>query len=69
MQVGHDIVTSTICKSELQFGQTNYYQLLYLTSTIYFQSAAVVGGRITIPNLHKAPLVVCHTDPLCKKEY
>ena len=45
MQVGLNIVTSAICKSQLQFGQTNYYQLLYITSTIYFQSAAVIGRR------------------------
>ena len=47
MQVGHDIVTSANCKSQLQFGQTNNYQLLYLTSSIYFQSAAVMGRRNT----------------------
>lgn len=57
MQVGLDIVTSAFCKSQLQVQQTNIYQLLYLTSSTYFQSAAVVGGRITIPNLHKALLV------------
>ena len=47
MQVGLDIVTSPNCKSQLQFQQTNYYQLLYITSTIYFQSAAVIGRRNT----------------------
>jgi len=47
MQVGHDIVTSANCKSQLQFQQTNYYQLLYLTSTTYFQSAAVMGRQNT----------------------
>jgi hypothetical protein len=45
MQVELDIVTSAICKSQLQFGQTNNYQLLYLTSSTYFQSAAVMGRR------------------------
>jgi hypothetical protein len=45
MQVGLDIVTSANCKSQLQFQQTNIYQLLYLTSSIYFQSAAVMGRR------------------------
>jgi len=45
MQVGLDIVTSAICKSQLQFQQTNIYQLLYLTSSTYFQSAAVIGRR------------------------
>ena len=45
MQVGLDIVTSANCKPQLQFGQTNNYQLLYLTSSIYFQSAAVMGRR------------------------
>ena len=43
MQVGLDLVTSANCKTQLQFGQTNNYQLLYLTSSIYFQSAAVMG--------------------------
>jgi hypothetical protein len=47
MQVGHDTVTSANCKSQFQFGQTNNYQLLYITSTIYFQSAAVMGRRNT----------------------
>jgi hypothetical protein len=43
MQVGLDIVTLTNCKSQRQFQQTNIYQLLYLTSSTYFQSAAVMG--------------------------
>jgi len=47
MQVGHDIVTSAICKSQLRFWQTNNYQLLYITSSIHFQSAAVIGRRNT----------------------
>lgn len=47
MQVGHNIVTSTNCKSQLQFRQTNYYQLLYITSSTYFQSAAAMGRRNT----------------------
>ena len=47
MQVGLDILTSAICKFQLQFQQTNNYQLLYLTSSIYFQSAAVMGRRNT----------------------
>jgi hypothetical protein len=47
MQVGLDLVASANCKSQLQFGQTNNYQLLYLTSTKYFQSAAVMGRRNT----------------------
>jgi len=54
MQVGLDIVTSAICKSQLQFQQTNNYQLLYLTSSTYFQSAAARADGILIPNLHKA---------------
>jgi hypothetical protein len=45
MQVGPDILTSAICKFQLQFRQTNIYQLLYLTSSTYFQTAAVMGGR------------------------
>lgn len=54
MQVGLDIVTSANCKSQLQFGQTNNYQLLYITSTKYFQSAVVMGRRNSNSNLHKA---------------
>ena len=45
MQVGQDIVTSANCKFQLQSGQTNNYRLLYLSSSIYFQSAAVMGRR------------------------
>jgi hypothetical protein len=45
MQVGLDIVTSAICKSQLQFQQTNNYQHLYVTSSKYFQSAAVTSRR------------------------
>ena len=48
MQVGHDLVTSAICKCQLQLQQTNIYQLLYLTSSTYFQSAAVMGRRNSI---------------------
>jgi hypothetical protein len=47
MQVGLDVETSAICKSQLQFQPTNIYQLLYLTSSTYFQSAAVMGRRNT----------------------
>ena len=45
MQVGLDQQTSANCKSQLQFGQTNNYQLLHITSSTYFQSAAVIGRR------------------------
>jgi hypothetical protein len=45
MQVGLDLISSAIFKSQLQFQRTNNYQRLYLTSTIYFQSAAVIGKR------------------------
>lgn len=47
IQVGRDVVTSAICKSQLQFQQTNIHQLLSLTSLTYFQSAAVMGRRNT----------------------
>jgi len=47
MQVGLDIVTSANCKSQLQFRLTNNYQLLFLISSTYFQSAAVIGRRNT----------------------
>jgi hypothetical protein len=45
MQVGLDFVISANCKSQLQFQPTNIYQLLYLTLSTYFQSAAVIGER------------------------
>jgi hypothetical protein len=54
MQVGLDIVTSANCKSHLQFRQTNNYQILYITSSTYFQSAAARADGVLIPNLHKA---------------
>ena len=54
MQVRLDLVTSANGKFQLQFQQTNNYQLLHLTSSTYFQSAAVMGRRITNSNLHKA---------------
>ncbi len=57
MQVGLDLVTSTIYKVQLRFQQTNYYQLLYLTSTIYFNQQWLSADRILIPNLQKALLV------------
>jgi hypothetical protein len=47
MQVGLDLVASANCKSKLQFHQTNKYQLLYSTSSTYFQSAAAPGRRNT----------------------
>ncbi|MGB5026513.1 MAG: hypothetical protein WBO44_14245, partial [Saprospiraceae bacterium] len=60
MQVGLDLVTSAICKSQLQFQQTNIYQLLYLTSTTYFNQQRLSADGILIPNLHKALPVVRH---------
>lgn len=45
VQVGLDNQTSANCKSRLQFHLTNIYQLLYLTSSLNFQSAAVMGRR------------------------
>jgi hypothetical protein len=39
-------------------GRTNNFELKFLNSTLYFQSAAVIGRRILIPKLHKALLVV-----------
>jgi len=47
MQVGLDLVTSSIFKSQLQFQQTNNYQFLYLNSSKYSQSAGVMGRRNT----------------------
>jgi len=69
MQVGLDIVTSANCKSQLQFQQTNNYQLLYLTSTTYFNQQRLSADGILIPNLHKALLVGCKLNrPLCMDE-
>jgi hypothetical protein len=45
MQVGLDLKTSAKYKAQLQFWLMNIYQLLYLTSSTYFQSAAVIGRR------------------------
>ena len=67
MQVGQDIVTSANCKFQLQFQPTNIYQLLNLTSSTYFQSAAVMADGILIPNLHKA-LPVGHNELLMSIE-
>jgi hypothetical protein len=47
MQAQQVIVISAICNSQLYFQQMNNYQLLYLTSTIYFQLQAVIGRRNT----------------------
>ena len=57
MQVGFDLVPSANCKSQLQFQLTNNYQLLYITSTIYFNQQRLSADGILIPNLHKALLV------------
>jgi hypothetical protein len=54
MQVGQDVKTSAYCKSQLQFQQTNNYQLLYLTSSTYFNQQRLWADGILIPNLHKA---------------
>ncbi len=45
MQDGFEIITSTNCKSKLQFRQTNNYQLLFITSTMNFQPSVVIGKR------------------------
>ncbi|WP_207632719.1 hypothetical protein [Foetidibacter luteolus] len=52
----HQLIANPGCGS----GWTNNFQHYFLNSTLYFQSAAVVGGRITIPNLHKGLPVVLH---------
>jgi len=56
MQVGQDVVTLAICKSQLQFQPTNIYQLLFLTSSTYFQSAAVLGRRNAISQPAQTPV-------------
>jgi len=43
MQVGQDVVTSSNCKPQFQFQPTNNYQLLYITSSTYFQATVVMG--------------------------
>jgi len=60
MQVGQDVKTSAYCKSQLQFQQTNNYQLLYLTSSTYFNQQRLWADGILIPNLHKALAVSCY---------
>ena len=48
----------SICSSIwLQFRQTYIYQLLFLTSILYFQSAAVPGRRNSIPQPAQSPTV------------
>jgi len=55
LQAGLDVETSAVCIAVLLFRQTNNYQLLYLTSSTYFQSAAVVGRRNTISQPAQSP--------------
>lgn len=55
MQVGHNIVMSVICKPYLQFQQRNIYQLLYLTSSTYLQSAAFMIRWNTISQSTQNP--------------
>ena len=56
-----DGITMSICSSIwLQFRQTNIYQLLFLTSILYFQSAAVPGRRNSIYQPAQSPTVICH---------
>jgi hypothetical protein len=45
MQVWLGLVTLTNCKFQHEFQQSNYYQLLHLTSSTYFHSAVVIGSR------------------------
>jgi len=49
IQAGHDIVTSAGYKSRLLFGLDELISALVLNSTLYFQSAAVIGRRNTNP--------------------
>jgi len=58
MQVGHDQQTSANYKSKLWFGRDKQLSTLVLNSTLYFQSAAVMGRRNIIPDLRKALNVV-----------
>ena len=57
-----DIVTSTNCKFQLQFGQTNYYQHLFLTSSTYFQSASVPADVTQNTSTAESPNVGCNAD-------
>ncbi len=54
--IGADGITMCICNYIwLQFLLTNIYRLLYLTSTLYFQSAAVLGTRNSISQPAQSP--------------
>jgi hypothetical protein len=57
MTSNHQLIANPGCGS----GWTNNFELLFLISSSVFQSAAVVGGRIKIPNLHKALPVSRHS--------
>jgi len=43
-----------IAKPGIGSGSTNITELLFLTSSKYFQSAVAPADRMLIPNLHKA---------------
>jgi hypothetical protein len=49
-----------IAKPGISSGWTNIADLLFLTSSSYFQSAAARADGILIPNLHKALFVSCN---------
>jgi hypothetical protein len=52
-----DGINISFCNSiQLQFRLTEYYQLLFLTSTLYFQSAAVPGRRNAISQPAQSPV-------------
>jgi hypothetical protein len=60
MQVGLDKQTSANCKARQWFGLDKHCSTLVLTSSKYFQSAAVRADGILFPNLHKALFVGSH---------
>jgi hypothetical protein len=64
MQVGLDKQTSANCKARQWFGLDKHCSTLVLTSSKYFQSAAVRADGILFPNLHKALFVVRHVSVL-----
>jgi hypothetical protein len=61
MQVGLDKLSFSKLQSQaLVQGLTNIAELLFLTSSSYFQSAAARADGMLIPNLHKALFVSCN---------
>ncbi|OYZ54478.1 MAG: hypothetical protein B7Y11_04965 [Sphingobacteriia bacterium 24-36-13] len=70
MQVGHALVISANRKTQIQFQQTNIYQVLYLTSKTYFIQQQLKVYEIPLPNQHKDQFVYTNakkTDKTVRK--